>query len=132
MHRTRLALLAVLAVLIVAVLPASAATNDWGTWTFTGHWTAWSGTEVDSHRIQGVVMGLKSLPVNNHVTSFTFGSHICKTSKSAGTGYCYYLSIPANKKLNWKVTTYKPLTSSDQLVPCIEWNSKFHCRYGNG
>jgi hypothetical protein len=37
-----------------------------------------------------------------------------------------------NKKLNWKVTTYRPLTSSVQLVPCIEWNNKFHCRYGNG
>jgi hypothetical protein len=131
-HRARLAVLTGIAALIIGVLPASSAVNDWGTWTFTGHWTSWNGTFYDAHRVTGAVMGTTSLVRNNSITSFTIGGHICKISTSAGTGYCYTLNIAPNTKLKWKVTTRKPLTSSKQLVPCIKYNAKYHCRYGNG
>ena len=131
MRRT-LPVLSVLAALMVAVLPASAVTNDWGTWTFMGHGTSWSGTFFDAHRVTGIVMGLKSLPKYNNITYFKIGSHTCKLASNHGTAYCYYLNIPGNKKLNWTLTTRRPVASSDGLVPCIKWNGKFHCRYGNG
>lgn len=131
MHRARLVVLTGLVALIIGLLPASAAVNDWGTWTFTGRWTSWSGTFVDAHRVTGFVVGTKSLVQYNSVTSLTIGGRTCKISTTAGTGYCYYVSIAANKRLNWKVTTRKPLSSSAGLVPCIQWNGKFHCRYGN-
>jgi hypothetical protein len=131
--RHTLRLLAVaLVVAAIGATTASAAGNDWGTWTFEGHGTEWSGTLVDAHRVQGIVIGTKSLPKYNGVTSLTIGGKKCKISSGAGTGYCYGYHVPANKKLNWTLTTRKPLKSSDQLVPCIEWNTKYHCRYGNG
>ena len=132
MHRTRLVVLTALAALIVGVLPAAAGGNDSGTWTFTGHWKSWSGTFVDAHRVTGVVLGTRSLVKYNSVTSFTIGGHECKLSSTHGTAYCYYLDIPANKTLNWKATTRKPLRSSAGLVPCIQYSGEFHCRYGNG
>lgn len=131
MHRTRLVVLAVLAALIVGVLPAASAGNDWGTWTFDGHNKSWSGTFYDAHRVTGVVMGTTSLPKYNGLTYFKIGSHVCDLSSNHGTAYCYTLNIPANKKLKWTATTRKNLNSSDQLVPCIKYGGKFHCRYGN-
>ena len=119
-------------VLIVGALPAAAGGNDWGTWTFSGHWKSWSGTFFDTHRVTGVVMGLRALKRYNTVTSFTIAGKTCKVGNSLGTGTCYSVYIPANKKVKWKVTTEKPLTSSDQLVPSIKWNGKYHSRYGNG
>ena len=133
MHKARLVVLTGLVALIVGVLPAAAGVNDWGRWTFTGHGTSWSGTFFDAHRVTGVVIGTKSLVKYNSITSFTIGGHVCKISSSAGTGYCYTLNIAPNKKLNWKATTRRPLLSgSDQLVPCIKYNARYHCRYGNG
>ena len=132
MKRVRWFLAAALLVGAICALPAAASSNDWGTWTFTGRWKSWSGTFFDAHYVQGVVIGTKSLPRNNGVTSFTLGKTQCKISTSLGTGYCYNLHIPPNKKLRWTLTTRKPLTSSAQIGPCIEWNKKFHCRFGNG
>jgi len=123
------------AVLVLAgaiALPATAGGNDWGTWMFSGHGKSWSGTFFDSHRVTGFVMGLTSLVKYNSVTSFTIGGKTCKLGASHGTGYCYYVHIPANKKLNWTLTTRRPAASSAALVPCIMFNGKFHCRYGNG
>jgi len=131
-HSARLAVLTALAAFLIGVLPAAAVTNDWGTWTFTGQSKSWSGTFFDSHRVTGFVMGTKSLARYNNLTSFKIGSHTCKLSSSHGTAYCYYVSVPANKKLNWPATTRRGLTSSAQLVPCIEYHGSFHCRYGNG
>jgi len=132
MRRARLTVLAVLVALIVGALPAAAVTNDWGNWTFTGHGKSWSGTFFSAHRVTGFVMGTTSLVKNNAVTSLKIGSHTCKISTERGTGYCYSVGIPANKKLKWTATTRHLLSSSDQLVPCIQYNKKFHCRYGNG
>ena len=133
MQRARLAVLTALAALIVGgALPAAAGGNDWGTLTFTGHGRSWSGTFYDAHVVTGVVMGTKSLAKYNSITSFTIGSHTCKISSNHGTAYCYYVNIPANKKLKWTVTTRKNVASSAGLVPCIQYNGKFHCRYGNG
>ena len=131
-HRARLVILAVLAAFIVAVLPAAAAGNDWGTWTFSGHGTSWSGTFVDAHNVTGVVMGLKSLPRYNGLTYFKIGRHTCKLASNHGDAYCYNINIPANKKLSWSATTRRNVASSEGLVPCIQYNRKFHCRYGNG
>jgi hypothetical protein len=130
--RARLALLVALATLTVAVLPAAAGGNDWGTWTFAGHNTKWSGTFFSAHRITGVVMGLKSIKKYNSVTSFKMGGKTCKISDSHGDAYCYSLHWPPNKKVNWTLTTRKNVASSDGLVPCIQYQGKFHCRYGNG
>ena len=124
--------LAALAALIVGVLPASAVNNDWGSWTFTGHAKSWSGTFFSAHRVTGVVMGTKSMVKYNSITSFKIGSHVCKLSSTHGTAYCYYISIPPNKKLNWTATTRANVASSAGLVPCIQYTGKFHCRYGNG
>jgi hypothetical protein len=132
MRKARLGVLVVLAALIVGVLPAAAGGNDWGTWTFTGHGTSWSGTVVDAHSIKGVVMGLKSRVMFNRVLSFTLGGKKCKTSKQLGTGYCYHLNVPAHKKLAWKLTTRTRVNGSDKLGPCIEYRGAFHCRFGNG
>lgn len=132
MSRVRLVACVGIVVLMAGALPAAADTNDWGTWAFTGRWKSWSGTFFDAHYVQGVVIGTKSLPRNNGVTSFTLGKKQCKISTSLATGYCYNLHIPPNKKLRWTLTTRKPLTSSAQIGPCIEWNKKFHCRFGNG
>ena len=118
--------------MIVGVLPAAAGGNDWGTWTFSGHGKSWSGTFFDAHIVTGFVMGTKSLVKYNSITSFTMGRRTCKLSTPRGTGYCYYVHIAANKKLKWTVTTRMPLSSSAGLVPCIQFNGKFHCRYGNG
>ena len=97
MRKARLGVLVGLAALIV-VLPAAAGGNDWGTWTFAGHGTSWSGTVVDAHRITGVVMGLKSRVMFNRVKSFTLGGKRCKTSPQRGTGYCYRLNIPREQE----------------------------------
>jgi hypothetical protein len=131
MHRTRLVVVALFSALIVAAVPASAGTNDWGTWAFTGHDKSWSGTFYDAHRVYGVVMGLKSLVKYNSVTAFKIAGKTCKISTERGTGYCYTLDIPANKKVKWTLTTRKNVASSDGLVPCIKFNGKYHCRYGN-
>ncbi|MDX6479891.1 MAG: hypothetical protein QOG85_401 [Gaiellaceae bacterium] len=132
MRRARLAILTALAILIIGVVPAAAGSTDWGTWTFSGHWTSWHGKFVDSHRVTGFVMGTRSLVKYNGITSFSIGGHVCKISSNHGTAYCYYLNIPANQRLDWKVTTRKPLKSAAGLVPCIQYAGAFHCRYGDG
>ena len=132
MPRARLLVLAGLAALVIGVLPASSAGNDWGNWTFAGSGKSWSGTFFSGHRVTGVVMGTTSLAKYNGLTSFKIGRHVCKLASNHGTAYCYYISIPANKKLNWTATTRNGLRSSAALVPCIQYNGKFHCRYGNG
>lgn len=116
----------------LGALPAAAGGNDWGTWTFAGHGKNWSGTLVDSHHVTGVVFGLRSLVKYNSVTSFTIDGTECKTSKSAGTGYCYTLDIPAGKKVGWTLTTRRNVPHSAGLVPCIRYGPAYHCRYGNG
>jgi len=131
-RRARIGLLVGLAALIVAVLPAAAVGNDWGAWTFTGHGTSWSGTEVDAHRITGVVMGLQTRVEFNSVASFTIAGKKCKTGPQRGTGYCYTLNIRPNKKVTWKLTTRTREPSSNKLVPCIKYQGRYHCRYGNG
>jgi len=132
MQRKRLIFLAGLAALIVGALPAAAGGNDWGNWTFTGHDKSWNGTFFSAHRVTGVVVGTKSLVKYNSVTSFKIAGKTCKISTERGTGYCYTLYIPPNKTVKWTVTTRKNLASSDQLVTCIKYNGKYHCRYGNG
>ena len=132
MRTPRIAVLVAAGALALGVLPAAAGGNDWGTWKFSGHGKSWSGTFFDAHRVTGFVMGLKSLVQNNSVTAFSIGGKQCKISKQRGTGYCYSVHIAPNKRLNWKVTTRNNVSSSDGLVPCIQFNGKFHCRYGNG
>lgn len=132
MPLARISLLAGLAALVIGVLPAAAGSNDWGTWTITGSSKSWSGTVVDSHRITGVVMGLKSRVKWNRVTSFTLGGKTCKTSPQRGTGYCYFTNIPPNTKLTWSLTTKNRVRGQARLVPCIMYQGSFHCRYGNG
>jgi hypothetical protein len=132
MRRVRLVACLGVVLLIVGALPAAADTNDWGTWAFTGHWKSWSGTFFDAHRVTGVVMGLRALKRYNQVTAFSIAGKTCQVGNSLGTGTCYTLNIPPNKKVKWKLTTDKPLTSSDQIVPAIKWNGKYHSRYGNG
>ena len=132
MRLARHATLVGLASLILAVLPAAAGGNDWGTWTFAGHGTSWNGTLVDSHRIQGVFMGLRARVKYNSVTSFTVAGKKCQTFPTAGTGACYHLTIPAHKKVNWKLTLRTRIPGSYKLVPCIKYRGTYHCRYGNG
>ena len=125
----------VIAALVLAAavaFPAAAGGNDWGKWTFTGSGTSWSGTMVDAHRVTGVVMGLKTRVMFNSVKSFTIAGKKCKASTQRGTGYCYVLNIPPNKKVNWKLTTKTRVPSADKLVPCIRYGPAYHCRYGNG
>jgi hypothetical protein len=128
----RLVLAVALAAGALGAVPATAGGNDWGTWTFTGALKSWSGTLVDAHRIQGVTIGTRSLPKYNSITSFVIGGKSCPISSSHGDAYCYGYRIPANRKVKWRLTTRMPLTSSTYLVPCIEWNNRYHCRYGNG
>jgi hypothetical protein len=130
MSKLRILVLVGIAALVVSVLPAAAGGDDWGTWTIHGHNTSWSGTFVDSHEVTGFVIGTRSLKKYNSVTAFSIGGKTCKIG-SIGTGYCYYVDIPANTTLKWKLTTRRNVPSSRGISPCIEYAGAFHCRYGN-
>lgn len=130
MHKLRILVLIGIAGLVIGVLPAAAGSGDWGTWTYAGHWKTWHGTFTDSHRVTGFVIGLRSLKRYNSVTSLTIGGKTCDLG-SVGTGYCYSVDIPTNTQLDWKLTTRRPLRSSNLISPCIKYDGSFHCRYGN-
>jgi hypothetical protein len=130
MHGFKTVVLIGLAALVLGALPAAAGSNDWGTWTFGGHWKSWHGTFTDSHKVTGFVIGLRSLKKYNSVTSLEIGGQTCNIG-SIGTGYCYNVDIAANTQLDWRLKTRKPLKSSKLISPCIEYDGKFHCRYGN-
>jgi hypothetical protein len=124
----RLGRLVGLAALSVAVLPAAAGGNAWGTWTFTGHGTTWSGTLVDAHGITGVLMGVKARVRYNSVTSFTVAGKKCSVGSQLGTGACYHVTIPAQRKVKWKLTLRTRIPTSAKLLPCIKYSGAFHCR----
>jgi hypothetical protein len=130
MRKVQFVILIGIAALLVGVLPAAAGSDDWGTWTYAGHWKSWHGTFTDSHHVTGFVVGLRSLKKYNSVTSLTIGGKKCDLG-SIGTGYCYHVNIPPNTKLKWTLTSRKPLRSSKLISPCIEYAKRFHCRYGN-
>lgn len=132
MHRAKLAALVGVAALIVGVLPLAAVVNDWGTWSFSGKNTSWTGTFSDGHRVTGVNLGLRSLVKYNSVVSFSIGGKKCQTGNSHGTGACYPVNFLPGKLLSWKLTTRRNVPSSAGIVPCIRYAKSWHCRYGNG
>ncbi|HLX31790.1 MAG TPA: hypothetical protein VKR79_03360 [Gaiellaceae bacterium] len=130
MRGIRLLLLAGFAALAVGVLPAAAG-PEWGTWTHSGGGTTWSGTFSSPQVVTGFVVGRRARPAKNPVVSFTIGGHTCKLSSQLGTGYCYYVSIPKNTQLTWKLQFKKPVRWWTSIAPCIEVSGRFHCRYGD-